>query len=428
MKIRNLRWCVAILLMVATTVNYLDRQTMTITQASGKLHLSDAAYSDVQTAFLIAYGVMHPISGRILDWLGTRAGFSLAVIWWSIANMLHALASGRWSFASLRFLLGVGEAANFPGAIKSVSEWFPARERALATGILNVGAGAGAVIAPFLVAWIIFAWNWQAAFIFTGALGFVWVAFWIWLYRRPEEHPMLHADELAMIRAGQDTEFLEEPRNRRAVFMELVRHKELWGLMLARFISDPGWYFYLFWLPPYLKTARGFDLGQIAMFAWMPFLAADVGSVAGGFLSSWLSRRNMSVVTARKIAMCICAAMMPVAIPAVRADSAATALFFVCIAAFGHQCWAASLLTLPADLFPKRMVGTAYGMAGMCGILGAALFTPFVGHTLSYLGYVTIFTIVGFLHPTAALLTVVLVRPARETAVAVPAVVGKQAG
>jgi MFS transporter, ACS family, hexuronate transporter len=420
MKIRNLRWYVAGLLMLATTINYLDRQTMAVAVTHKHLHMSDEAYSIIQTAFLVAYGLMHPIAGRIIDWLGTRRGFALAVIWWSIANIGHAFARGVWSFASLRFLLGVGEAGNFPGAIKSVSEWFPPKERAFATGILNVGAGTGAILAPPLVVWIILTYNWQAAFVFTGSVGFLWVAAWLLLYHHPDVHPMMTSDELALIRGGQGAEAVESEENG-AVLTEVLRHREMWALMLARFISDPGWYFYLFWLPKYLQTARDFDMRDIALFAWMPYVAADVGSVVGGGLSTHLVRRGLSVLTARKVAMCICAALMPVAIPAVRADSPYVALAFICIATFGHQCWAASLLTLPADLFPKRMVGSAYGLSGGCGIAGAALFTTFVGFMLKFVGYKTIFTIVGCLHPTAAVLVLLLVGSHLRKSLSAPA-------
>ncbi len=232
---------------------------------------------------------------------------------------------------------------------------------------------------------------------------------------------MVTPDELALIRSGQTAEAAVESKEDQAVLKEVLRHREMWALMLARFISDPGWYFYLLWLPKYLQTARGFDMRGIALFAWMPYVFADIGSVIGGGLSSYLTRRGLSVLTARKVAMCICAAMMPVAIPAVRADSPYVALAFICVATFGHQCWAASLLTLPADLFPKRMVGSAYGLSGGCGVAGAALFTTFVGFMLRFVGYKTIFTIVGCLHPTAAVLVVLLIGSRLRKALSPPA-------
>jgi len=412
MKIRNLRWLIAVLLMLATTVNYLDRQTLSVAAPviREQFGLSNQDYGAITSAFLLAYGLMHPIAGRIIDWIGTRAGFALAVIWWSIANVGHALAGGFRSLAAMRFLLGVGEAGNFPAAIKSISEWFPAKERTVATGIMNIGAGAGAVIAPPLVGWLVWSYGWQSAFVVTGLTGFIWVALWLLLYHHPDRHPQLTIEERELIHAGQrETEALASEG--RDVWKEALRRKELWVLMLARFISDPGWFFYLLWLPNYLSSARGFDLKTIAMFAWVPYLGADFGSLIGGFVSAYLMKRGFSVINARKLSMAIFAAMMPVAIPAVRAESPYVAILFITIATTAHQAWAASLLTFPADLFPKRSVASAYGFTGMCGMLGSAAFSPLVGSMVDRVGYVPVFTMVGFLHPVAATLVAIFIRP-----------------
>jgi ACS family hexuronate transporter-like MFS transporter len=404
--IRHLRWHIAGLLMLATTLNYLDRQTLAVAVVSKDLDIPDAQYANIQDAWMIAYAVLQPFAGWIIDWLGTRGGMALAVILWSVAEIGHAGASGFRSFASMRFLLGLGESGNYPGAIKAVSEWFPAKERALATGIFNIGSGTGAMIAAPLVAGVIMMWGWQAAFVVTGSLGFLWVIGWLLLYRHPEAHPRLSAGELEYIKAGQEPEF-DRPEPVSAI--EILAHKEAWAVMLGKFFSDPVWYFYLFWLPKYLKTEHGFDLKDIALFAWMPYVFADVGCVLGGAFSTALAHRGLPILKSRKIAMCVCALLMPAAIPAARVQSAYVALFFICIATFGHQCWSASLLTLPADLFPRRVVGKAYGLAGMCGIFGGALFTYFVGHTVNVIGYVAIFTIVGVLHPVATLMVLLLV-------------------
>lgn len=406
--IKGLRWYIAVLLMLATTVNYLDRQTLSVAapQIRQHLHLTNEQYGLVTSAFLIAYGVMHPVAGRLIDWIGTRTGFALAVVWWSLANIAHAFAIGFRSLAAMRLLLGIGEAGNFPAAIKSISEWFPAKERTVATGIMNLGAGAGAVIAPPLVGWLVWAYGWQAAFVVTGLTGFVWLGAWLWLYDHPDRHPRLSAEERERIRAGQTA----SAETGRGVWKEVLVRHELWAIMAARFVSDPGWFFYLFWLPNYLKDARGFDLKSIAMFAWVPYLGADFGSLIGGFVSAWLVRRGFSVLGARKIAMCLFALMMPVAVPAVRAEHWWSALAFITIATTAHQAWAASLLTLPADLFPKRSVASAYGFCGMCGMIGASFFSPFAGWIIDNFGYVPVFTVVGFLHPAAALVIVSLVR------------------
>ncbi|MBI4581399.1 MAG: MFS transporter [Planctomycetes bacterium] len=416
--IKHLRWYICGLLMLATTINYLDRQTLSVAAPiiREKFNMSRVDYSRIADAFLLAYAIMHPISGRILDWLGTRAGFALAVTWWSIANVLHAFAGSVFSFRAFRFLLGIGESGNFPGAIKTISEWFPARERAFATGVMNVGAGAGAVIAPPLVGWLIIRFGWQAAFVVTGLTGFLWLALWLWLYHPPGSHPRLTAEERDLILLGQEADTNNDAptvAQARGAWKEALSKPSIWALMAARFISDPVWFFYLFWLPDYLYTVRHFNLAEIAMFAWMPYLAADFGSLFGGAMSSLFSRLGFRVLTARKLAMCISAAMMPAAIFAVHADSPYVALFFISIATTAHQSWAAGVLTLPADLVPQRAVGSAYGFTGMAGIFGAFLFTRAVGSMVDSMGYVPVFTIVGFLHPLAALVVVLFVRTRR---------------
>ena len=424
LKIPHLRWYIAGLLVLATTISYLDRQTLAVAVASKALDMPDETYSVIQWAFLTALAIMQPVAGRLIDWLGARRGYALAVLFWSLANIAHAFATGVRSFASLRFLLGAGEAGNYPGAMKAITEWFPARERALATGIFNVGSGTGAIIAPPLVAGIILMYGWQAAFVFTGAIGLLWVVAWLLLYREPQHHPLLTSAELDLITSGQETPSSQlicgpgvspglSPGERRchtAGWGEILRHKAIWAVIAAKFLTDPGWYFYLFWLPKYLKTVHGFNLQSIAMFAWMPYVCADVGSVLGGLVSTTFSRWGFSILGARKLALCICAAIMPVAIPAGYTGRPSVALLFICIATFGHQCWSANLLVMPADLFPRRMVASACGLAGMCGIIGASLFTLLVGFMLKSFGYRTIFTIVGLLYPIAAVLFLLLVR------------------
>ena len=264
------------------------------------------------------------------------------------------------------------------------------------------------MLAPPLVVWLIHLFGWQAAFVATGAVGFIWVLAWLALYHPPESHSRLAPAELAYVQAGQVKE-TEAPRDRQGVWRELVWRRELWGLMLARFVSDPVWWFYIFWLPDYLKTARGFSLAEIALFAWMPFLSADFGSLAGGYLSSFLVRRGLRVLTARKIAMCICASIMPVALLVVNTSNPYLALFYICLATFGHQSWAASLLTLPADLFPKRQVATAFGITGSASSLGGFAFAPVIGLLLDHVGYGPVFMIVGLMHPLAALIIVATV-------------------
>lgn len=409
--IRHLRWYIAGMLMLATTINYLDRQTLSVAQVvlEEELNLSSSDYATIVASFQFAYGLMLPVGGRLMDWLGLRRGFTLCVLWWSLANMAHAFARGVVSLSIFRLLLGLGEAGNFPGSVKAVSQWFPARERATATGIFNLGAGTGALIAPPLVGWMILSVGWQWTFVATGALGFVWAAAWLYLYREPARNPHLSAEELAYIREGDFSEESAAVLQKGSWKMVLTR-REIWPLIIARILSDPVWLFYLFWLPHYFKHTRGFNLVDVALFGWVPFLAADLGSVSGGWLSSFFVRRGLSVLAARKAAMCIFAALMPMAVPAVLATHWQTALLFISVATFGHQAWSASFITLPADLFPKPVVASAYGLAAMCGFFAGAVFTKIVGHLVDSIGYVPVFTTVGLLHLLATAVLVVGLR------------------
>jgi ACS family hexuronate transporter-like MFS transporter len=405
--IKHLRWYIAGLLLLATTVGYLDRQTLSIAAPvlRKKFNMSDIDYSHIVMAFLLSYAIMQPIAGRIIDWLGTRRGFSLAIIWWATANILHSLATGVKSFSFFRFLLGMGEGGMFPAAIKTVSEWFPAKERATATGVFNTGAGIGALIAPPLIGVVIIKFGWQWAFITTGLFDLVWVTLWLWLYRNPEIHPRLNPTELNYIKSGQ----VQTISKAKGTWKELLPNRSLWGCAIARFLADPVWWFYIFWLPQYFASARGFNIKEIALFLWLPFLTADFGSFLGGMLSSFFVRRGVSVLTARKIALCICASLMPVALFAVRAQNPYLALACISIATFGHQAWSASLLTLPADLFPKHQVASAYGMTGSAGAWGGVLFTWLIGIIVTKFGYTPVFTMVGLMHPVGALLVLILV-------------------
>jgi ACS family hexuronate transporter-like MFS transporter len=411
-KIKNLRWYVAAMLMAVTCINYLDRQSLAVAQTELErlFHMTNTDYGTIGFAFLLAYGIMHPFMGRIIDWMTTRRGLALAVSFWSLINMCHALAGSVFSFAAFRAMLGVGEAGNFPGAAKAVAEWFPAKERAMATGLFNVGAGLGAAIAPPLVGLLIIHWGWQAAFIGTGLIGFVWVGLWLILYQQPEKHPRLSPNELHYIRSGQIDEREKQESVRKGIWKEALQRKELWALVLARLLSDPVWLFYTLWLPKYFKTARGFDIKQIAMFVWIPFVAADLGSIAGGAISAWFVKRGYDVIKARKIALCISACMMPMAIPAVFVDNWLLALLFVSIPTFGHQSWAASILTLPADLFPKRMVASVYGMSGTLGILFGAAVQVIVGRVVDMSSYVPVFVAAAFMHPIAASIILAMVK------------------
>jgi ACS family hexuronate transporter-like MFS transporter len=404
-KIRHLRWYICGLLFLACTINYVDRQTVAVLKPhlQDQLHWSESDYGWIVFAFQLAYALMMMVSGNLIDRLGTRLGYALAMIWWSLAAMAHALARGAFSFGVARFFLGAGEAGNFPAAIKTVAEWFPPRERALATGIFNAGTNVGAVLAPPLVVWLTLKWGWQEAFIFTGALGFIWLAFWLLIYRQPAQHANLTAQELRHIRSGDAEEVdVGEPK---IPWTQILGYRQAWGFIVAKFMTDPIWWFYIFWLPSYLKQGRGFTLQEIGYFAWIPFLAADVGSVMGGWLSGFFMKRGWPLSRARKAAMLICALCMPSGIAAVFAPNAWLALALISVSTSAHQGWSANVFTLASDMFPKRDVGSVVGLGGAAGAVGGMIIAPVAGYTLQFFHtYVPLFFIAGLMHPLAILL------------------------
>lgn len=413
---KNLRWVMAGMLMLVTTINYLDRQALSVAQVKLEevFNISSTEYSYMTFGFLIAYGVMHPFMGRVIDWLTTRWGMALAVTWWSIANILHAFAGSVLGFVGLRALLGVGEAGNFPGAAKTVAEWFPDKERAIATGVFNMGAGLGAAVAVPLVGFLIIKYGWQSAFIVTGAIGFVWVLLWLLLYRTPESHPAITKQELAYIKSGQT----EEPKvggEKAGIWKDALSRRELWTLVAARALTDPVWLFFTMWLPKYFKAERGFDIKQIALFVWIPFFAADLGSVLGGGVSAWFIKRGWPVLKARKTALLLSAMLMPMVIPAAFVGDWRWALVFMSIPTFAHQSWAASVLTLPADLFPKRIVASAYGITGTLGILAGGIVQLVVGRVVDLGSYTPIFVVAGFMHVLAAALIIATIRDKKSS-------------
>jgi ACS family hexuronate transporter-like MFS transporter len=411
------------MLLLVTTINYLDRTSLSVAAPVLKeqLHISEQQYSYIIMCFQFSYLIMQPLSGRVLDWLGTKRGFSLAVVWWSIANMLHAFARSPFSFSIFRSFLAVGEAANFPGIAKTTSEWFPARERTMATGIANIGAGTGALIATPFVAWIIYKFGWQEAFVITGAIGFIWVVFWTLLYKPPTQNPLITKEELEYISQGQKELQAEDTDTGPAknVWKLVLGQRNFWGIALARFLSEPAWQFFSYWIPLYFATQRGLNLKQIGLFLWVPFLASDVGSFVGGVLSPFYQKLGFKVLTARKMAMTTAALMMPFAVLITKAPTAGWAIFWFCCAAFGHQCISATLLTLPVDLFPRRTVATANGLSGSAALAGGMIFTFIVGWLVMHVGYAPIFVTIAFLDLIGAALLWTLVRePKAETSAA----------
>jgi len=361
----------------ATAINYLDRQTLSVAAPalSEQFHMSDVAYSRVTTAFLLAYTIMNGVSGPLIDRLGTRLGYGLCVLWWSLSAMLHGFATGATSLGIFRFLLGIGEAGNWPGAVKVVAEWFPEKERALASGVFNSGSAAGAILAPPIVAFLLLKLGWQSAFVFVGITGLVWLAFWWKLYYTPERPK-------------------DAPPEKPIPVARLIRSRFVVAFTISKIFLDPVWYFYIFWFPKYLKTVRHFDLATIGKVAWIPFLVAGFGNILGGMLSSALLKRGFSVTVARKAAVTFFAALMLSAIPAVLAAETWLAIAFVSIAMLGYTGALANMLTIPSDVFPKNAVASVYGLASMGSGFGGMLFTLITGLVVERWSYTPAF--IGF--------------------------------
>lgn len=379
----GVRWTVCALLFAVTTVNYMDRQVLGILAPTlqRELHWSESQYGDVVSWFSALYALGFLAAGWWMDRVGARKGFMVAVIAWSLAAIGHAFARTTAGFSAARALLGLGESANFPGAVKTVAEWFPKRERALATGIFNAGTNTGAIVTPLLVPWIALTWGWRWAFIVTGSLGFLWLILWLALYRDPGSHPRLTAAELAHIRSDPP-----EARAQRIRWLRLFGLRQTWALAVGKLLADPVWYFYLFWLPKFLDAKYGLKLAQLALPLIVVYVVADIGSVAGGWLSSALITRGMSVNRARKTAMLAMALLIVPTAFAPRAGSMWTAVLIVAVAAAAHQAWSANVYTLASDMFPRAAVGSVVGIGAFMGAAASVVFQRFTGRILEATG------------------------------------------
>jgi MFS transporter, ACS family, aldohexuronate transporter len=391
------RWTICALLFAATTINYIDRQVLGILAPTLQRELgwSEAQYGDIVSWFSFAYAFGFLGMGRLLDRIGVRRGFAASIVAWSLAAMSHALAVTAAGFSWARAALGLGESGNFPGAIKATAEWFPRRERALATGIFNAGSNVGAIAAPLMVPVITLAWGWRAAFVATGALGFIWLAFWLALYRRPEQRAS--ARELAYIRS--DPAERTEP----VAWLRLLRHRQTWAFFLAKGLTDPIWWFYLYWLPKFLDANWGVKLAGVAAPLIVIYLVADVGSVFGGWFSSALIKRGLTVNRARKTALLTAALLIVPTMFAPHARSMWLAVAIVSVAAAAHQWWSANLFTTASDMFPRRAVASVVGIGGFAGAMGGVLFQRLTGHILqvTHSNYGIIFMICGLAYVTA---------------------------
>lgn len=395
-KVGRYRWVICALLFFATTVNYVDRQVLGILAKDLKIEIgwSEIDYGNIVAAFNAAYAFGLLLAGRLMDRIGTRAGYAIAIVWWSIAAMAHALARTPFGFGVARAALGIGEAGNFPAAIKTVAEWFPKKERAFATGIFNAGSNVGAIVAPLTVPLIAshpsLGWRW--AFILTGAIGFVWLLFWLPLYRHPEKHARVSPAELAHIQSDPP-----DPPATKIPWVRLIPHRQTSAFAIGKYLTDPIWWFYLYWIPNFFRDHYNFDLLSVGPPLIVIYLIADVGSIGGGWLSSTFIKRGWTINRARKTAMLICALAVTPIVFASNVKNPWVTVALIGIAAAAHQGWSCNLFTMTSDMFPRRAVGSVVGIGGMAGALGGATMAVAIGYILESTGqnYSIAFMIAG---------------------------------
>ncbi len=416
-KMPGLRWLIIGLVFLATLINYIDRLTVSVLAPliTKDLNLTNTEFGGIATFFLLAYTISQSLSGKLYDHIGIKKGFTVSIIVWSIAAMCHAFAVGLRSLSAFRFLLGLGEAGNWPGAAKTVSVWFPARERAFAMAIFNSGAAIGSIIAPpVIVGLTAYFGHWQQTFIVTGALGFLWLILWWFVYDTPENHKWLTAEEYKVIREDE-TASLEASESEVAGkdgvpigWLKLLTFRQTWAIVLARFLVDPVWWLYITWLPLYLSQVHGFDLKQIGLFAWVPYVAADAGSLFGGWLSGFLIGRGWTVNAARKAVIIFAAALMPAGILAAFTPDAMTALALIGVVLFGFQVWINNVQTLPSDFFPSNAVGSVAGLGGTGAGIGSMIFIFSTGWVVDHFSYTPVLVTAGILAPVGTLVLCLL--------------------
>ncbi|HEY1604269.1 MAG TPA: MFS transporter [Allosphingosinicella sp.] len=408
----RVRWIVVALLFAATVINYIDRQTIALLKPTlqSEFHWNELTYSNIVIWFQAAYALGYIFFGGFVDRVGARIGYATAFTLWTAAHILHAAASTVFGFSAVRFLLGIGESGNFPAGLKAVTEWFPKKERALATGIFNAGSNIGAIVAPWIVPAITLAYSWRAAFVITGLGSLLWLVAWIALYRRPRESKRLSAAERAYIERDAADPVARVP------WLQLVGRRETWAFAIGKFLTDPVWWMFLFWLPDFLVKRHGLDLATFGPPLIVIYLLSDVGSVAGGWLSSALIHRGWSINRARKTTMLICALAVTPIVFGQYVDNLWAAVFIIGLAAAAHQAWSANLYTIPSDVFPRKAVGSVIGIGGTAGAIGGALFSAYIGQVLERVGtYSPIFYVAGSVY-LIALLIIHLLTPRLEPA------------
>lgn len=411
-KVKGLRWWIIGLVCTLTVINYIDRMTLSVLAPTirEQFGMSNASYSRVVTTFLLGYTISQALSGRIFDKIGTRVGFMLFVGIWTVASMLHSTARSVVQLGLFRFILGFGEAGNWPGAAKVVAEWFPVRERAFGMAIFNSGASIGAVVAPPAIAFVALNYGWRKAFFIGASLSTLVMIAWYLFYRVPAEHPNLSEEERQHIASDQPSADAAAAQTKRP-WASLFRHRQVWAVIAARFFSDPIWWFLISWLPNYLKSERGFSLALIGMLAWIPFLFADIGNLTGGAVSSLMIRKGWSVDRARKTVLIASSLLVPLGVlMVVNAKSDAIAIAGISIIAFGFQSWIVNIHTLPSDCFPKQDVGSVFGIGGTAAGIASMVFTLLVGYIVDRFSYTPVFIIVGLMAPLAAILLLAIMR------------------
>jgi ACS family hexuronate transporter-like MFS transporter len=403
----NYRWAICALLFFATTINYLDRQVLGLLKPvlEKDLHWTEKDYSYIVMAFSATYAIGLVVFGRFIDKIGSKLGYTISITLWSVAAMLHAVVKTTLGFGIARSALGIGESGNFPAAVKTVTEWFPKKERALATGIFDSGANIGACVAPILVPWILMHYGWQATFIITGAIGFLWLIAWRLFYERPEKHKKLSAGELQYIQSDVAEDKLAAPdEGEKVKWSKLFTLRPTWSFIMGKFLTDPIWYFFMFWLPSYFNTTFHLDLKKPGLALFVVYSAATVGAIGGGLLSSWFIKKGWTVSRSRKTALFISALIVLPIIGARYATDMWTAVIFISIAVAGNAAWSANIYTIVSDMLPKKTVSSVIGIGGMAGAIGGVLFPLFIGVVLDYYkgignlvaGYNIIFLICGF--------------------------------
>ncbi|HEY7404955.1 MAG TPA: MFS transporter [Candidatus Angelobacter sp.] len=406
------RWTICALLFFGTTMNYVDRQVLGLLapELQTRIGWNEVQYGYIVTAFQAAYALGLLLMGRLIDVIGTRIGYALSIGIWSLSAAAHALARTPLGFGAARFALGLGEAGNFPAAIKTVAEWFPKKERALATGIFNSGANVGATVGPLLVLWVASRYGWQSAFVSTGLLSFIPIIFWLRSYRRPQEHPRLSAAELEYIQSDPVEPTTQVP------WARLLPHRQTWAFLIGKFLTDPIWWFFLFWLPKFLNTSHGLQLTALGPPLVVIYNAACVGSIGGGWLSARFLKAGWTVNRSRKTAMLICALTVVPIVAAANVHDLWVAVALVSLATAGHQGWSANMFTFASDLFPRRAVASVVGIGGFGGAIGGMLIAAFTGWILQVTGsYVPMFVIAGSIY-LIALLLIHVVTPRMEPA------------